>query len=68
MKILELQQIIDQCVNDMKIFFCWLYVAIVRLMHESIIEEAAQVSQEDIIYLAEYLNNFDACIVENGKL
>lgn len=65
MKILELQQIIDQCVNDMKIFFCWLCVAIVRLMNETVPEEMSQVSQEDIIYLADYLNNFDDCLLQN---
>ncbi|XP_055914863.1 anaphase-promoting complex subunit 4 [Eupeodes corollae] len=65
MKILELQQIIDQCVNDMKIFFCWLCVAIARLMNETVPEEMSQVSQEDIIHLAEYLNNFDDCLLQN---
>lgn len=68
MKILEVQQVIDQSVNDMKLFFCWLCVVIVRLHQQDITEDMTQLSMEDTIYLAEYLNSFEDSVVENGNL
>uniref|UniRef100_A0A1I8P3B4 Anaphase-promoting complex subunit 4 n=1 Tax=Stomoxys calcitrans TaxID=35570 RepID=A0A1I8P3B4_STOCA len=65
MKILEVQQVIDQSVNDMKLFFCWLCVVIVRLHQQDITEDMTQLSMEDTIYLAEYLNSFEDSVVEN---
>lgn len=67
MKILELQQVIDQSVNDMKLFFGWLCVVIVRLHQQDVTEDMAQLSMEDTIYLAEYLNSFEDSVIENGK-
>lgn len=67
MKILELQQVIDQSVNDMKLFFCWLSVVIVRLHQQDVTEDMTQLSMEDTIYLAEYLNSFEDCVIENGN-
>ncbi|XP_055371135.1 anaphase-promoting complex subunit 4 isoform X2 [Condylostylus longicornis] len=64
LKILELQQTIDQSVTDYKIFWCWLSVVIVRLLDEPLPDDVAAVTQEDITYLAEFLNNFDDCIFE----
>lgn len=58
-KSLELQQAIEQSTRDYKIFWGWLYGAIVRLMEESVPDEVAAVSQQDITYLAEFLNTFD---------
>ncbi|XP_046802677.1 anaphase-promoting complex subunit 4 [Lucilia cuprina] len=65
MKVLELQQVIDQSVNDMKLFFCWLCVVIVRLHQQDVTEDMAQLSMEDTIYLAEYLNSFEDSVIEN---
>ncbi|KAM7350465.1 anaphase-promoting complex subunit 4 [Cochliomyia hominivorax] len=65
MKILELQQVIDQSVNDIKLFFCWLSVVILRLHQQDVTEEMRQLSMEDTIYLAEYLNSFEDCVIEN---
>ncbi|XP_065362715.1 anaphase-promoting complex subunit 4 [Calliphora vicina] len=65
MKILELQQVIDQSVNDMKLFFCWLCVVIVRLHQQDVTEDMAQLTMEDTIYLAEYLNSFEDSVIEN---
>lgn len=66
MKILEVQQVIDQCVNDMKLFFSWLCIAILRLHQQDIPEEMSLITPEDSIYLAEYLNSFEDSVVENG--
>lgn len=67
-KSLELQQVIEQSNRDFKIFWGWLYGCIVRLMEESMPEDIAAVSQQDTIYLAEFLNTFDEyCEVDSGK-
>ncbi|XP_061401695.1 anaphase-promoting complex subunit 4 [Musca vetustissima] len=66
MKIMETQQVIDQSVNDMKLFFSWLCVVIVRLHQQDVTEDMAQLSMEDTIYLAEYLNSFEDSVVENS--
>ncbi|XP_031628061.1 anaphase-promoting complex subunit 4 [Contarinia nasturtii] len=58
-KSLELQQVIEQSNRDFKIFWGWLYGVIVRLMEEAVPEDVAAVSQQDTIYLAEFLNTFD---------
>uniref|UniRef100_A0A1A9WHR9 Anaphase-promoting complex subunit 4 n=1 Tax=Glossina brevipalpis TaxID=37001 RepID=A0A1A9WHR9_9MUSC len=65
MKILELEQVVDQSVNDMKLFFSWLCVVIVRLHQQDIPEDMPQLSTQDTIYLAEYLNSIEDSVVEN---
>ena len=68
-KSLELQQVIEQSNRDFKIFWGWLYGVIVRLMDESVPDDIAAVSQQDTIYLAEFLNTFDEyCEIDNGEL
>lgn len=67
MKILELQQVVDQSVNDMKLFFSWLCVVIVRLHQQDIPEDMPQLSTQDTIYLAEYLNSIEDSVIENGN-
>ncbi|XP_055629250.1 anaphase-promoting complex subunit 4 [Toxorhynchites rutilus septentrionalis] len=59
-KAYELQQTIDTSTRDFKIFFRWLYIVIVRLMDESLPEDNPSVTQQEINYLAEFLDNFDA--------
>lgn len=67
-KSLELQQVIEQSNRDFKIFWGWLYGVIVRLMDESVPEDIAAVSQQDTIYLAEFLNTFDEyCEIDSGE-
>lgn len=67
-KSLELQQVIEQSNRDFKIFWGWLYGVIVRLMDETVPEDIAAVSQQDTIYLAEFLNTFDDyCEIDSGK-
>ncbi|XP_067640659.1 anaphase-promoting complex subunit 4 [Eurosta solidaginis] len=65
MKVSEVQQVIDQCVNDMKLFFSWLCVVILRLHQHDIPEEMYQITPEDTMYLAEYLNSFEDSVVGN---
>lgn len=67
-KSLELQQVIEQSNRDFKIFWGWLYGVIVRLMDETVPEDVAAVTQQDTIYLAEFLNTFDEyCEIDSGK-
>lgn len=58
-KSLEVQQAIEQSTRDYKIFWGWLYGVIIRLMDESVPDDVAAVTQQDITYLAEFLNTFD---------
>lgn len=58
-KSLELQQTIEISTRDYKIFWCWLYGVIMRLMDEQVPDDISAVSQMDITYLAEFLSNFD---------
>lgn len=58
-KSLELQQAIEQSTRDYKIFWGWLYGVIIRLVEEAVPDDVAAVTQQDVIYLAEFLNNFD---------
>lgn len=58
-KSLELQQAIEQSTRDYKIFWGWLYGVIIRFLEETVPDEVAAVSQQDITYLAEFLNTFD---------
>lgn len=67
MKIMELQQIIDQCVTDMKLFFCWLLICIIHLNQNDVPEEIPPMVPEEILYLSEFINNFEDCVVKNGK-
>lgn len=58
-KAMELQQAIEQSTRDYKIFWAWLNSVIMRLMEEPVPDDMAAFSQQDIIYLAEFLSNFD---------
>lgn len=64
-KSLELQQAIEQSTRDYKIFWGWLYGVIIKFLEDSVPDEVAAVSQQDITYLAEFLNTFDHD--ESGK-
>lgn len=67
-KAFELQQTIDQSTRDYKIFFRWLYVAIIRLMEENVPEDIATVTQQEINYLADFLNNFDGGVSDDNTI
>lgn len=65
-KAMELQQAIEQSTRDYKIFWAWLNSVIMRLMDEPVPDDIAAFSQQDIIYLTEFLSNFDI-FDEGGK-
>ncbi|KAG4075627.1 hypothetical protein HA402_003452 [Bradysia odoriphaga] len=65
-KAMELQQAIEQSTRDYKIFWAWLNSVIMRLMDEPVPDDIAAFSQQDIIYLAEFLSNFDIFDEEDG--
>jgi len=55
---IELQQVIDESMKSFKAFFRWLYVEILRLSDEEINGELSQVSQNDVRYIADFLDSF----------
>lgn len=61
-KIGEVQQVIDHSMKNYKAFFRWLYVEIVKLTDERVPHEFAEMSQQEIQYIAEFLNNIDGFI------
>ncbi|KAK7790646.1 hypothetical protein R5R35_006539 [Gryllus longicercus] len=65
----EVQQVIDNSMKNYKIFFRWLYVAILRLSDERVPPEITKISQQELSFLAEFLYNFDGsdCISESGS-
>ncbi|XP_066998816.2 anaphase-promoting complex subunit 4 [Anabrus simplex] len=58
-KATEVQQVIDNSMKNYKIFFRWLYVAILRLSDERVPPEITKISQQELAFLAEFLYNFD---------
>lgn len=58
-KSFELQQTIDKSMRDYKIFFRWLYIAITRLIDETVPEDIGTINQQEINYLADFLYNFE---------
>lgn len=55
----ELQQTIDKSMRDYKIFFRWLYIAITRLLDESVPEDIGTINPQEVNYLADFLYNFE---------
>jgi len=55
---LELQQVIDESMKCFKAFFRWLYVEILRLSDENVSEDLSKASQQDVEFIAEFLDNF----------
>lgn len=58
-KSFELQQTIDKSMRDYKIFFRWLYIAITRLLEETVPEDIGTINHLEINYLSEFLYNFE---------
>ncbi|RWS31387.1 anaphase-promoting complex subunit 4-like protein, partial [Leptotrombidium deliense] len=64
LKCIELQQVIDTSIRNVKCFFRWLFVVMLRLSSESTIplsqQELAKVSHQDLQFIAEFIKeNFD---------
>lgn len=55
----EMQQIINHSVINYKAFFRWLYGAILFIMDEPIPSEIHKMTQQDLAYITEFLQNFD---------
>lgn len=56
----EVQQVINNSMANYKAFFRWLYVVILRLMDEQIPPEIPKMTQQDLLYITEFLQNFDS--------
>lgn len=61
----ELQHVIDKSTRDYKIFFRWLYIAMTRLLDETVPEDIGTINQQEVNYLAEFLYNFEDNREEN---
>lgn len=59
-KAVEVQQVINHSMANYKAFFRWLYVVILRLMDEQVLHEIPKMAQQDLIYITEFLQNFDS--------
>ena len=62
----ELQQVIDESMKNFKAFFRWIYVEMLRLDEEPINGEFSKVSQQDITFIAEFLQRFQPLEKESG--
>ncbi|KAF4523079.1 hypothetical protein B566_EDAN003091 [Ephemera danica] len=58
-KATEVQQVIDSSMKNYKAFFRWLYVAILRISDERVPPEITKIRQQDLTFIAEFLENFD---------
>ena len=65
-KKVELQQVIDESMKNFKAFFRWVYVEIQRLSHETVSRDLSKVSQQDITFIAEFLQRFQPVEGEGG--
>lgn len=59
-KIIEVQQVINMSMSNYTAFFRWLYVVILRLSDEQIPPETPKMTQQDLLYITEFLKNFDS--------
>lgn len=58
-KATEVQQVIDTSMKNYKAFFRWLYVAILRISNDRVPPEITKIRQQDLTFIAEFLENFD---------
>ncbi|RZC38115.1 anaphase-promoting complex subunit 4 [Asbolus verrucosus] len=63
----EMQQIINHSIINYKAFFRWLYTAIMHVMDEPIPNEIPKMTQQDLAYITEFLQNFDHIGSKNSK-
>jgi len=62
----ELQQVIDESMKNFKAFFRWVYVEILRLSDETVSGDLSKVSQQDITFIAEFLQRFQPVEGDGG--
>ncbi|XP_065344701.1 anaphase-promoting complex subunit 4 isoform X2 [Cloeon dipterum] len=58
-KATEVQQVIDSSMKNYKAFFRWLYAAILRLSDERVPPEMVKMRQQELTFIAEFLEKFD---------
>jgi len=58
-KAVELQQIIDDSMKNFKLFFRWLYTEILRREGNEIPEELKCTTQQDVLFIAEFIRRFE---------
>lgn len=62
----EIQQIINDSMINYKAFFRWLYMAIMHLMDERVAPEILKMTQQDIVCITEFIQNFDSITGKNN--
>ncbi|KAH8025004.1 hypothetical protein HPB51_002418 [Rhipicephalus microplus] len=55
LKVAELLQVIEVSIRNFKAFFRWLYVVILRLSDDTVPPEVTRISQQEIVFVAEFL-------------
>ncbi|CAH0559316.1 unnamed protein product [Brassicogethes aeneus] len=55
----EMQQIINHSLSNYRAFFRWIYTAIMHLIDEPIPTDIHKMTQQDLAYITEFLQNFD---------
>lgn len=69
LKLAELLQVIEVSIRNFKAFFRWLYVVILRLSDDSVPPEVTRISQQEIVFVAEFLKeNFAVEWSEENRL
>ena len=70
LKSVELQQVIDTSVRNVKAFFRWLYTVMIRMNSDSTAptQEAVKITQQDLQFVGEFIEeNFYSTTSENGE-
>ena len=63
---IELQQVIDEAMKCFKAFFKWLHIEILRLSDENVSEDLNKTTQQDIEFIAQFLQSFSQGIQDDG--
>ena len=62
----ELQQVIDESMKNFKSFFKWIYVEMLRQNEEPVLGDLSKVSQQDITFIADFLQRFQPLDAGSG--
>ncbi|KAH6936315.1 hypothetical protein HPB50_015828 [Hyalomma asiaticum] len=69
LKLAELLQVIEVSIRNFKAFFRWLYMVILRLSDDTVPLEVTRISQQEIVFVAEFLKeNFAVEWSEEDRL
>ena len=64
----DYEQVIDESMTNFKAFFRWIYVEMLRLNEEPVTGDLSKVSQQDITFIAEFLQRFQPLEGGTGAL